>query len=99
AHCSLGWLAWRFEWNWPKAEKEFRTGLELNPNYIAGPEQLAWFLAWSGRRQESLAELDRMGRLDLSWRNHTTVESGIYYHQRDYKKLVEVSRKFVAHTP
>ena len=99
AHCAMGWLAWRFEWDWPKAEKEFRTGVELNPNYIAGPEQLAWFLAWSGRKQEALAELDRIGQLDLSWRNHTTVESGIYYHQRDYKKLVEVSRAFVAHTP
>ena len=26
AHASLGWLSWRYEWNWPQAEKEFRDG-------------------------------------------------------------------------
>ncbi len=40
AHSSLGWLTWRYEWNWPTAEKEFRYALELNPNYVAGREEL-----------------------------------------------------------
>jgi tetratricopeptide (TPR) repeat protein len=47
AHTSLGWMSWRYDWNWPVAEKEFRLALELNPNYVAGQEQLARFLAWS----------------------------------------------------
>src|SRR5206468_2111161 len=25
AHSSQGWLSWRYEWNWPTAEKEFRV--------------------------------------------------------------------------
>ena len=52
AHSSLGWLNWRYEWNFPTAEKEFRYALELNPNYVGGQEQLGWYLAWSadGRR-------------------------------------------------
>jgi serine/threonine protein kinase/Tfp pilus assembly protein PilF len=99
AHCSQGWLNWRYDWNWPKAEKEFRTGLELSPNYVAGREQLAWFLAWSGRRDEALAELAIMAKLDFASSQRTSVESGVYYHQRDYNALVEASRKFLAHNP
>jgi len=99
AHSSLGWMSWRYDWNWPVAEKEFRLALELNPNYVAGQEQLAWFLAWSGRRDEALAGLANMGRLDFASSTRTTVESGVYYHQRDYKTLVEVSRKFVTVNP
>jgi eukaryotic-like serine/threonine-protein kinase len=99
AHSSLGWLSWRYDWNWPTAEKEFRYALELNPNYVAGQEQLAWYLAWSGRRAEALAELASMAKLDPAERERTAAESGIYYHQRDYKTLVEVSRSFVAHSP
>ena len=99
AHSSLGWLNWRYEWNFPEAEKEFRYALELNPNYVAGQEQLAWYLAWSGRRVEALAELASMAKLDLAYSSRTAVESGVYYHQRDYKALVEASRRFVALNP
>jgi TolB-like protein/tetratricopeptide (TPR) repeat protein len=99
AHSSLGWMSWRYDWNWPVAEKEFRLALELNPNYVAGQEQLAWFLAWSGRRDEALAELASMARLDFASSTRTAVESGVYYHQRDYKTLVEVSRKFITVDP
>ena len=99
AHSSLAWMSWRYDWNWPVAEKEFRLALELNPNYVAGQEQLAWFLAWSGRRDEALAELASMARLDFASSTRTAVESGVYYHQRDYKTLVEVSRKFIIVNP
>lgn len=30
AHSSLGWLNWRYDWNFPVAEREFRYALELN---------------------------------------------------------------------
>ena len=99
AHSSLGWLNWRYEWNFPTAEKEFRYALELNPNYVGGQEQLSWYLAWSGRRAEALAELASMAQLDFTYTSRTAVECGIYYHQRDYKTLVEVSRNFVNLNP
>ena len=99
AHSSLGWLSWRYDWNWPLAEREFKYALELNPNYVAGHEELIWFLAWSGSRAEALSEFATMARLDLAYTNRTAAESGIYYHQRDYKTLVEVTRKYVALNP
>jgi eukaryotic-like serine/threonine-protein kinase len=99
AHSSLGWLNWRYDWNWPMAEREFKYALELNPNYVAGQEQLTWYLAWSGRRAEALGELASMAKLDLAYSTHTAAECGIYYHQRDYHALVEASRRFVTLNP
>ncbi len=81
------------------AEKEFRLALDLNPNYVAGQEQLAWFLAWSGRSDEALSALASMVRLDFASSTRTAVESGVYYHQRDYKTLVEASQKFITVNP
>jgi Tfp pilus assembly protein PilF len=40
-----------------------------------------------------------MAKLDLANSTHTAAESGIYYHQRDYKALVEASRRFVTLNP
>jgi eukaryotic-like serine/threonine-protein kinase len=99
AHNSLGSLSWRYEWNWPTAEREIKYALELNPNYLAGRDQLTWYLAWSGRRAEALAEFARVAKLDLAASTRSGCESGIYYHQRDYKALVEASRTFVTLNP
>ena len=56
------------------AERELKYALELNPNYVAGHEELIWFLAWSGSRAEALSEFATMGRLDLAY-THCMAES------------------------
>ena len=96
AHGSLGYLSWQFGWDWQAAEKEFRYALELNPNSIEGHESLVWFLAWSDRRDEALAEVEKMRQLDPAYPFISLQESAVYYHQRDYKGLVEASEKSVA---
>ena len=95
AHSSLGYLNWQFAWDWQAAEKELRYAVELNPNSIVGHETLVWFLGWSGRREEALAEVDKMRQLDAAYPFIPLQESGVYYHQRDYKALVEAGEKSV----
>jgi len=99
AHSSLGWLNWRYKWDFPVAEREFRYALELNPNYVAGQEELGWYLAWTGRREEALAQLAIMSKLDFIYTNRTAVEPGIYYHLRDYKTLIEAGKRCVNTNP
>jgi TolB-like protein/DNA-binding winged helix-turn-helix (wHTH) protein len=96
AHSSLGYLNWQFAWDWQTAEKELRYAVDLNPNSIEGHETLVWFLAWSGQRTEALAEVGKMRQLDPAYPFIPLQESGVYYHQRDYKSLVEASEKSVA---
>jgi TolB-like protein/Tfp pilus assembly protein PilF len=99
AHSTLGYLDWQFAWDWQAAEKEIRYGVDLNPNYIEGHETLIWYLAWSGRRDEALAEVEKIRRLDPVFPFIYLEEAGVYYHQRDYKSLVEASQKAVAVYP
>jgi serine/threonine protein kinase/tetratricopeptide (TPR) repeat protein len=99
AHSTLGYLEWRYRWDWQAAEREIRHAVDLNPNYVEGRITLVWYLAWSGRRDEALAEVQKIIRLDPVFPYISLQESGVYYHQRDYKSLVELGLKSVAASP
>jgi eukaryotic-like serine/threonine-protein kinase len=95
AYSTLGFLTWQFNWDWQAAEKEMRRAVDLNPNYIDGHETLVWYLAWTGRRSEALAEVEKIRAVDSAYPFTFLQESGVYYHQRDYKSLVEAAQKSV----
>ena len=62
-------------------------------------ETLVWYFSWSGRRAEALAEVEKMRQLDPAYPFILLQQSGIYYHQRDYKSLVEAGETSVAAYP
>jgi len=98
AHTALGWLSWRHDWDWQTAEKEYRHGCELSPNDVDAHQALTWFLAWHGRTTEALAEIARIRQIDPAQALPLDA-AGIYYHQRNYKSLVDVGEKSVALRP
>ena len=99
AHSSLGWLTWRYDWDWRTAEKEYSHAIELDPNYIAAHGQFALYLSWSGRKAEALAHIAQIRKLSpdpmvaLAW------ELAIYHQLRDYKTMVEASQRYIASNP
>jgi TolB-like protein/DNA-binding winged helix-turn-helix (wHTH) protein/Tfp pilus assembly protein PilF len=99
AHSSLGFLDWQYGWDWQTAEKEMRYAVDLNPNYVEGHITLVWYLAWSGRRDEALAESQKIRSLDPAYPLASFDESAVYYHQRGYKSLMEVSQRSVITNP
>jgi len=99
AHSSLGYLDWNYSWDWQAAEREFRHSIDLNPNYVEGRIALVWYLAWSGRRDEALAEVQKIRSLDPAYPFTSLDESGVYYHERDYKSLIEAGKKSVVTNP
>jgi serine/threonine-protein kinase len=63
-HAVLGLMNTNFEWDFDGAEREFRTAIELNPNY---PTVHHWYcisLLDQGRFEESLREIKGAQRLD-----------------------------------
>ena len=54
AHASLGLNAVNFDWDWAKAEQEFRRAIELNPNYATAYQWYGEFLAGIGRFDEGM---------------------------------------------
>ena len=99
AHSSLGYLIWQYDWNWANAEQEFHRALELNPNSLDSRETLVWFLGWSGRRDEALAEIAKMRELDPAFPLRCQDRAGLYYHLRDYRELTQAGHEAVELDP
>jgi TolB-like protein/DNA-binding winged helix-turn-helix (wHTH) protein/Flp pilus assembly protein TadD len=98
AHDTLGVLSWRFEWDLDAAEREFNQAITLAPSYSCAHEDRSVYLSFAGRRAEALAEMAKSSELDPG-PSSTIAESGVYYQLRDYKDLVEASRRGLASNP
>jgi len=65
AHASLGYVALTFDWDWARAEREFRRALELNPSSARAHAGYAEYLLFVARRtDDALQELERAYALD-----------------------------------
>ncbi len=89
AHAALGWIIWRFDWDWATAEREFKRAIELNANYAIVYGMYGMFLDSMGRFDESLAAHQRAQSLDpLS----PIINAGLglrLYFARQYDSAVE----------
>jgi len=63
AHISLA-FAEHLLWNWAAAEREYKRGLELNPNYATGHKWYGQYLMIQGRFDEALTEIKRAQELE-----------------------------------
>jgi len=64
AHTSLGWVLFCYEWDWERAEREFKRAIELNPNYATAHHWYSVFLSVVGKFDESLDHIKRVQGLD-----------------------------------
>lgn len=64
AHSSLGMLALLYEWDWTKAEHEFKRAIDLNPNYAIAHDWYASDLLATGRCGEALEQARQAQALD-----------------------------------
>ncbi len=64
AHASLGFIKYKFEWDWHGAEVEFKRALELNPNYATAYHWYGESLSLNGRHTEAQTQLREAERLD-----------------------------------
>lgn len=64
AHASLGFIKYKFEWDWHGAEISFKRALELNPNYATAHHWYGEMLGLTGRFDEAQEQLQQAERLD-----------------------------------
>jgi TolB-like protein/Tfp pilus assembly protein PilF len=89
AHTSLAYRTTHFEWDWEKAEAQFKHAFELNPNYAVCHHWYSHFLIALGRTDESLAASRRcleLDPLDLVTNVHMAWH---YQFSRHYDQAVE----------
>jgi TolB-like protein/Tfp pilus assembly protein PilF len=64
AHTSMAFIAWLYEWNWDRADREFKRAIELNPNYPLAHHWYGLFLGEMNHPDEAIAEEQRALQLD-----------------------------------
>ncbi|HEY4643352.1 MAG TPA: protein kinase [Bacteroidota bacterium] len=101
AHISLGSF-YEAEWKRAEAEREYRRGVELNPNYATGLQWLGEFLVGTGRFEEGMKEIERARSVDpLSLIINTSHAYGLYMMGRydesikEFEKTLELDRTFL----
>ena len=102
AHAALGWVLWRYDWNFPEAEKEFRRAIELETNSNSSGRGMYPLFLYSMRRFDQAVAVHKqalaLDPLDLI--TNTNVADGLYYaHQYDraieqYQKTQDLDANF-----
>jgi tetratricopeptide (TPR) repeat protein len=93
AHASRAMVTYRYEWNFPEAEREFRKAIELSPGYASAHQWLGECLTAMERFDESLAELHQTLELDPLSPISNAVLAGMHFFARHYDLAIEQSAK------
>jgi TolB-like protein/DNA-binding winged helix-turn-helix (wHTH) protein/tetratricopeptide (TPR) repeat protein len=95
AHAWLGKLVYVYEWDWPKAENEFKQADELDPNYVATHLAYAVFLVATGKREQGFAEMRRAHELDPTSGQSNLVDTYVLYLTGQYDQAIEQARRTI----
>lgn len=102
AYASLGFVSYRFDWDWPRAEQYFKRAIELSPSYATAHHWYGESLAVTGRFEESIAMLRRAQELDtLSLPINTDLAQSLFFARRfeesneQLRKAFEMDQNFV----
>src|SRR5262245_51063880 len=99
AHYVLATAHTWYDWDWAGAEREFRRGLELNPNDAMGRNWYGGYLSLLGRHEQAIAEHERARQLDpLSLIVNTNLTRALYWARR-YDDAIAQARRTIELDP
>lgn len=98
AYDALGSLNWHADLDWKAAERSFDKSLALAPSFSCAHEDRALLMALMGKRDEALAELEKVKQIDPG-PDSVGVEAAVYFQLRDWEHLLESSRADLASDP
>ncbi len=99
AHTSLALISENHDWDWQKAEIDFRRAIELDPNYVTAHHWYAEYLAFQGRFDEALLEIGRARQLDPLSLIIATDHAAILYFSRQDDQAIQQFRSVLAVEP
>jgi tetratricopeptide (TPR) repeat protein len=92
-HATLGYVALYYDWDWPRAEREFRRSIELEPAYSTGHQWYANYLTAMGRFSEAIAEMRAAMELDpLSVIANAALGFVLYYAGENDRAIAQCTR-------
>jgi serine/threonine protein kinase/Tfp pilus assembly protein PilF len=102
AHASMAFVTFGYEWDFAKADREFKRALDLCPGYATAHQWYALYLAAMRRMDEAVTEIRRAEQLDPLSLPILANKGWILYLARRYDeardvlmKALELDRDFV----
>ena len=99
AHASLAFVTENYDWDWKTAEKEYQRAIELDPNYATAHHWYAEYLAFQGRFDQALTEMQHARLLDPLSLIMAVDNAAILYYARQYDRAIEQYRAVLAMEP
>jgi len=94
AHTVAGMIAATYDWDWGKAEREFKRSLELDPNLAITHYRYAWvYLSPMGRHDEAIAEMKRAMELEPLSLVQGANFAAVYLYARQFDKALDQAKK------
>jgi TolB-like protein/Tfp pilus assembly protein PilF len=90
AHISLAISLMLNEWDWKNSEKEYRLGIELNPNYATGHHWYGEWLLFMGRTEEAFHEISLAVELDPVSPGILKDKGIFYYYTGKYNQALNI---------
>ena len=95
AHTALAAVLWLDEWNWGKAEAEFKRSLELSPTYPTANHWYAEYIMTMNRPEDAMVRMKKSQDLDPLSLIISVAVGWALYHARRYDEAVEQLRRTV----
>jgi len=99
AHASMALIAQNYDWDWRKAETEYRRAIDLDPNYATARHWYAEFLTLQGRFSAALEEIERARQLDPRSLIIAADRGAILYCARRYREGIQQLREVLEMEP
>jgi tetratricopeptide (TPR) repeat protein len=93
AHAALAYAVYFADWDWPRAEREFKRAIELNPNSALSHDRYAECMKTRLRFTESLAEAQRAQELDPLSPEIVSQLGNVYFYMRRYDESIAQYQK------
>jgi TolB-like protein/DNA-binding SARP family transcriptional activator/Tfp pilus assembly protein PilF len=88
-HATLGYAALYYEWDWERAEAEFRRTLELDPGYSTGHQWYSNFLTAMGRFDEAVREMRTAQDLDPLSLIANAALGWVLFYATEYERAID----------
>ncbi|MBC7874698.1 MAG: tetratricopeptide repeat protein [Ferruginibacter sp.] len=91
AHISLAIALMLNEWDWKNAEKEYKRGIELDPEYATGHHWYGELLMFTGRMEEAFREFSLAVELEPFSQGILKDKGIFYYYTGEYDKAIDIA--------
>jgi len=99
AHTPLAAVLWLHDWQWEKAEPEFKRTLELCPTYPTANHWYAEYVMTMGRHEEAMARMRKTQDMDPLWLIINVAVGWALYNARRYDEAVAQLRRTIELDP